>query len=32
MQKVHKPMGIKAADLKGESERDRQEKKAQNDC
>ena len=24
--KVHKPMGIKAADLKGESERDRQEK------
>ncbi len=26
MQKVHKPMGIKAADLKGESERDRQEK------
>ena len=27
MQKVHKPMGIEAADLKGESARDRQEKR-----
>ena len=29
MQKVHKPMGIEAADLKGESARDRQEKEGE---